>query len=193
MILVALFSAFTLLPTSPKIAEAIRLFLKDLCCGSHPLSPQGSFATDFPLHLLYFLGLSLTSCHQHLNLLRSLVFKKISPVSPIAPAFSLSPPLLTNSFQLPTLLSWLSHTPLSLHPTDKLHWTFGSCHSYRFCPHHFTKAAQVPSDLYIYLSKGHFNLLNWKSPQSWKWKFGFHCYTILGFLLLIWPFLLGVV
>lgn len=150
MILVALFSAFTLLPTSPKIAEAIRLFLKDLCCGSHPLSPPGSCETDFPLHLLYFLGLSLTSpCHQHLNLLRSLVFKKISPVSPIATAFSLSP--LTNSFQLPTLLSWLSHIPLSLHPTDKLHWTFGSCHSYRFCPHHFTKPAQLSPQWPLYL------------------------------------------
>lgn len=111
-----------------------------------------------PFHL-YFLSLSphigslpspFKSAHVSLVL-------KTSPYSPVALQPSLSP-FTAKLLWAAYTLSLLSHIPLSLHPTDILHWTFGSCRYSRFRPHHFTKSAQLGPQWppYLFTRRTHF-------------------------------------
>lgn len=135
----------------------IRLFVKDLCCGSHPLSHSlESCAIDFHLHLLYFLSLT-TGClpSAFKSACVSLLLKTTSPDSPIAlqpSRFSSQP----NFLELPTLCLYFltSHSlliPLTyyiepLEPADiidstpiispnLLNWVFSDLYIY-FCKRH---------------------------------------------------------
>lgn len=138
-------TCFPRLKIKKRKKDAIRFFAKDLCCGSHPLSQSlESCAIDFsPSSVLSQpRPHSLALCHQHLNLLVSLSCLKWLHLIPHSTACLLSLPFTATLLGAAYTVFTFSHPTLS-HPTDILHWTFGSCRYYRFRPHPFTKSAQL--------------------------------------------------
>lgn len=155
----------------------------------------------FPWENLYFLSLSLPYWlyHQHLHLLLSVFCLKRLHLIP-----QLLSSLLLASLHSQTFWSCL-HITFS-HPTrSSFHWhitlNLWKMPILQIPPPSFHQICSIGflGDLCIYLSKRRIltcNLFYLKSqlhPTKWISSLGFPYYTLLAFLPLLWPFLLGVV